>query len=477
MHDAIIIGSGPNGLAAAIRLAQEGLSVKVFEAADTVGGGTRTKELTLPGFNHDICSAIHPMAVGSPFFKTLPLKQYGLEWIHPTYPLAHPLDDRPAVILHKSLDDTAAELNDDGDAYRNLFSSLVERWDDLAPELLSPLNSFPSHPLLLSKFGLKALQSAEGLASRKFKTDRAKALFAGLAAHSILPLNQISTAAIGLVLGTIGHKIGWPLPKGGSHNITKALSEYFISIGGKIETGAAVKTLRELPQSKLILFGNTPKQILTIAGDQLPDSYAKKLRSFKYGAGVFKVDIALNSPIPWTDKRCGEAGTVHLGGTLQEIARSEKQIANGHHPGKPYVLLTQQSMFDDSRAPAGKHTVWAYCHVPNGSTEDMTEPVLRQIERFAPGFRDLMLDYHTMNTRAMENYNANYVGGDINGGSQDISQLFTRPAGLLDPYHIPGTSLFICSSSTPPGGGVHGMCGYHAANSALKYLSSSDIWV
>lgn len=470
MLDAIIIGSGPNGLAAAIKLAQEGLSVKVFEAAETVGGGTRTQELTLPGFHHDVCSAIHPMAVGSPFFKTLPLEQYGLEWIHPTYPLAHPLDNKPAAILHSSIDDTAAELKEDGAAYQSLFGAFVKRWDDLAPELLSPLNSFPAHPLLLAKFGLKALQPAESLANRQFETERAKALFAGLAAHSILPLDQISTAAIGLVLGTIGHKIGWPMPKGGSHKITKALAEYFKSLGGEVETGAEIKTLRELPQSKVILFGNTPKQILGIAGKTLPDSYAKKLRSFKYGAGVFKIDIALDGPIPWRDERCGDAGTVHLGGTMKEIARSEQQISKGNHPDKPYVLLTQQSMFDESRAPAGKHTVWAYCHVPNGSTQDMTEPLLRQIERFAPGFRDQMLDYHTMNTRAMEKYNANYIGGDINGGSQDITQLFTRPVGLLDPYHIPGTSMFICSSSTPPGGGVHGMCGYHAAESALKYL-------
>jgi phytoene dehydrogenase-like protein len=477
MYDAIIIGSGPNGLAAGIALAQKGLSVKVFEASDSIGGGTRTKELTLPGFHHDVCSAIHPMAVGSPFFKTLPLEEFGLEWIHPTYPLAHPLDDEPAAILHRSLHETAAELQEDGDTYKNLFASLVDRWDDLSPELLSPLNSLPSHPLLLSKFGLKALQSAEGLASRKFKTDRAKALFAGLAAHSMLPLDQLSTAAIGMVLGIIGHNIGWPMPKGGSHHITKALAQYFKSIGGEIETNAEIKTLRELPQSKVVLFGNTPKQILEIAGKALPENYAKKLRSFKYGAGVFKIDIALDGPIPWRDERCGDAGTVHLGGTMKEIVLSEKQIGKGHHPDSPYVLLTQQSMFDASRAPEDKHTIWAYCHVPNGSSRDMTEPILRQIERFAPGFRDQMLDYHTMNTRAMESYNANYIGGDINGGSQDITQLFTRPAGLLDPYHIPNTSMFICSASTPPGGGVHGMCGYHAANSALKYLSSSDIWV
>lgn len=472
MYDAIIIGAGPNGLSAAIKLRQAGLSVKVFEAAETVGGGTRTQELTLPGFKHDVCSAIHPMAVGSPFFNTLPLKQYGVEWIYPKYPLAHPLDDGPAVILHRDIDQTAAELRDDQKAYLNLFKPFIEKWDDLAPDLLSPLNHLPSHPFLLARFGFKALQSAHGLAESQFSAPRAKALFGGLAAHSILPLDKWSTSAIGLVLGIIAHKIGWPMPRGGSHSITQALAKYFESIGGQIETKADILTLRELPQSKIILFGNTPKQILRIAGKELPDSYAHKLRSYKYGAGTFKIDIALDGPIPWRDGRIGQAGTVHIGGTLQEMIKSEQMIGRGKHPDRPYVLLTQQSMFDKTRAPEGKHTVWAYCHVPNGSTLDMTEPILRQIERFAPGFRDLMLDYHTMNTRALENYNANYVGGDINGGSQDITQLFTRPAGLLDPYHIPGTSMFICSSSTPPGGGVHGMCGYHAAQSALRYLST-----
>ncbi len=469
-YDALIIGSGPNGLSAAIALAQKGLSVKVFEAAESIGGGTRTKELTLPGFHHDICSAIHPMAAGSPFWKTLPLEQHGLEWIQPAYPLAHPLDDAPAAVLHKSLGKTVAELHQDGKAYKSLFQPFVDQWDYLATEILSPLQRFPAHPLLLGKFGLKAIQSAEGLAENRFSTERAQALFAGLAAHSTLPLDKISTSAIGLVLGSIAHKIGWPMSKGGSHRITKALAGYLKQLGGEIETDAEIMTLRELPKSNIILFGNTPKQILRIAEEELPASYAKKLRSFKYGAGVFKMDIALDGPIPWHDDRCGKAGTVHLGGTLQEIAHSERLTDKGKHPERPYVLLSQQSMFDDSRAPKGKHTVWAYCHVPNGSTRDMSGPILRQIERFAPDFKDLMLDYHSMNTRAIERYNANYIGGDINGGKQDITQLFTRPAGLLDPYHIPGTSMFICSSSTPPGGGVHGMCGYNAAQSALKYL-------
>lgn len=472
MYDAIIIGSGPNGLAAAVRLAQQGLSVRLYEARASVGGGTRTQELTLPGFHHDVCSAIHPMAVGSPFFQTLPLHQYGLEWIYPTYPLAHPMQD-DTVILHRSLARTAAELDVDGEAYHTLMAPFVERWDELAPILLSPLNRFPAHPLLMSRFGLKALQPAQTLAESHFETPRARALFAGLAAHSILPLHKLSTSAIGLVLGIIGHKIGWPMPRGGSHQITKALAAYFRSLGGEIVTGTEVMTLKELPESKVVLFGTTPRQALKISGDAVPRSYARRVKNFRYGPGVFKLDIALDGPIPWRDPRCGEAGTVHLGGSYQEIVESEAMIGNNRHPERPYVLLTQQSAFDSSRAPAGKHTVWAYCHVPNGSTRDMSEPILRQIERYAPGFRDRMLDCHAMNTRAMQRYNPNYIGGDINGGRQDITQLFTRPAGLLDPYHIPGTPLFFCSSSTPPGGGVHGMCGYHAANSVLRYLGGS----
>jgi phytoene dehydrogenase-like protein len=470
MLDAIIIGAGPNGLAAGIRLALEGLSVKIFEAAETIGGGTRTKELTLPGFHHDVCSAIFPMAVGSPFFRSLPLEQYGLEWIQPKYPLAHPLDDGPAVVLKRSLPQTAAELGQDEKAYRQLFAPFVKRWDDLASEILGPINSIPSHPLLLSRFGLKALQPAQKLADRHFKSERARALFGGLAAHSIMPLNKISTASIGLVMGITGHKVGWPLPKGGSHEITRALAKYFKSLGGKIETSAEITTLKELPKSSVVLFDNTPKQILDICGKALPPSYAKKLKSYKYGPGVFKVDIALDGPIPWSDERCRDAGTVHLGGTLREIAASEQQIEEGKCPAHPFVLAAQQSLFDDSRAPAGKHTLWAYCHVPNGSIRDMSEPVLQQFERFAPGFRDRILEIHTMNTRELESYNHNYIGGDIVGGRQGITQLFTRPAGLLDPYHIPKTNLFICSSSTPPGGSVHGMCGYHAAQSTLRYL-------
>lgn len=470
MYDAIIIGSGPNGLSAGIALAQKGLSVKIFEASGTIGGGARTEELTLPGFHHDVCSAIHPMAVGSPFLQTLPLEDFGLKWIYPEFPIAHPLDDEPPVILHHFMEQTAQELKEDKQAYLDLFSPFVKRWDELASEILTPFNAVPSSLFLMARFGLKSLRSATGLANSQFQTGRAKALFAGLAAHSLLPLDKLSTAAIGLVLATIGHVKGWPLPRGGSKKISQSMGNYFISLGGKIETNTEISRLGQLPKSKTILFNNTPRQIIEIAGDKLPQTYAKKLTKFEYGAGVFKMDIALDGPIPWKHSRIAKAGTVHLGGTMQEIARGEKRIANNKHPQNPYVLLAQQSLFDDTRAPKGKHTVWAYCHVPNGSTKDMSEPILGQIERFAPGFKDLILAKHTLNTRQLHAYNSNYIGGDINGGSQDITQLFTRPARLLDPYHIPETSMYICSASTPPGGGVHGMSGYNAAQSALKYL-------
>ena len=467
-YDAVVIGSGPNGLAAAITMAREGLSVKVFEASDTIGGGTRTKELTLPGFRHDICSAIHPMAKTSPFLRSLPLEEHGLKWIYPEYPLAHPLEGESAAVLHRSLSDTIASLEEDGRAYERLFEPVVQNWNKLAPQLLGPLSLIPDHPVLMAGFGLKALQSAEGLVRSTVNTSRAKALFAGLAAHSILPLDTIATSAIGLVLGAVGHVENWPYPEGGSHAITLAMADYLKTLGGEIETGRHVTSLEELPTSNVIFFNTTPAQLLDIAGDFVPSKYARKVNRFEYGAGVFKIDLALDEPIPWRDEACKKAGTVHVGGTFEEIVGSEQCLENGTHPENPYVLIAQQSLFDDTRAPEGKHTCWAYCHVPSGSTRDMTEPILNQIERFAPGFRDIIIGKHAMNTRAMHDYNPNYIGGDINGGKQDITQLFTRPAGLFDPYHVPDTNMYLSSSSTPPGGGVHGMCGYHAAQSALK---------
>ena len=467
-YDALIIGAGPNGLAAAIRLAQEGLSVKVFEQADTVGGGTRTAELTQPGFRHDICSAIHPLAKASPYLRTLPLDNYGLEWIQPEVPVAHPLNDQPAGALFRSFDKTVAHIDeDDKSNYAHSIAPFLDNWNNLLTDILAPFSLLPSHPFKMARFGLQGLQSAERFAKR-FKSTRSRATFAGLAAHGIMPFDATATAAIGLVLGISAHTVGWPYPKGGSHSITKAMARYFESLGGEIEINAKITTIDELPSSNTILFGNTPKQILDIAGNKLPISYAKKLHKFQYGCGVFKLDMALSDPIPWKDEICRKAGTVHLGGTFEEIAKAEKETANGKHPKNPYVLVAQQSIGDDSRAPSAKHTGWAYCHVPNGSTKDMTEPILDQIERFAPGFRDCIIGTHAMNTKAMQAYNPNYIGGDINGGRQDITQLFTRPAGLFDPYHIPKTNMYICSSSTPPGGGVHGMCGYHAAESVLK---------
>lgn len=470
MYDVIIIGSGPNGLAAGIVLAREGLAVKIFEAKDTIGGGMRTKELTLPGFKHDVCSTIYPVTVGSPFLKTLPLEDFALEWIYPEYPLAHPMDNEPAAVMYKSIDKTAAGLGEDGEAYKKLVASFTEHWDELSSQLFRPLLNIPSTPLLMAQFGLKAIPSATFIANR-FKTKRAKALFAGLAGHSILPLDTLATSSFGLMLAVAGHVVNWPMAKGGGQQIAEAMACYFKSMGGDIETNHKVLSTNDLPDTSVLLFDTSPKQVLNIAGDALPGSYTRKLRRFKHGPGVFKMDIALDGPIPWKDERCIKAGTIHLGGTFEEIARSEKMMSRGRHSPTPFVLLAQQSMFDSTRAPEGKHTVWAYCHVPNGSTVDMSEPILNQIERFAPGFRQRILKTHTMNTRQMQAYNPNYIGGDIIGGKQSLSQMIQRPAGLFDPYHIPNTDMFICSSSTPPGGGVHGMCGYHAAQSALRHFN------
>ncbi|MDZ7773691.1 MAG: NAD(P)/FAD-dependent oxidoreductase [Balneolaceae bacterium] len=469
-YDAVIVGGGPNGLAAAIRLANRGLSTLVIEAEDSVGGGTRTAELTQPGFRHDVCSAIHPMAAASPFLSSLPLDRHGLEWITPPVQLAHPLDERPAACLYRSLDRTADELEADGPAWRKLVGPLADHWESMAPDLMAPLSLLPAHPLRMAAFGLKALRPAESLALSQLQTVQGKALFGGLAAHGLLPFDRLATSAIGLVLGAAAHVTGWPLPRGGSHTITRAMASYLKSLGGEIRTGWPVERLEELPGGRVTLFDLTPRQVLDIAGDAIPSAYREKLKAFRYGAGVFKLDLALDGPIPWRDERCRRAGTVHLGGELQEMAAAERETADGGHPDRPYVLLAQQSLFDETRAPEGKHTCWAYCHTPNGSTVDMSEAILKQIERFAPGFRDLVIGTHAMNAMDMQAYNRNYIGGDINGGSAELGQLFRRPARFMDPYRIPGGPLFFCSSSTPPGGGVHGMCGFHAAGSALRYL-------
>jgi len=465
-YDAVVVGSGPNGLAAAILLQQKGLSVLILEGKPTIGGGLRTEELTLPGFKHDICSAIHPLAVGSPFFQQLPLEQHGLEYIYPEHAAAHPFDNGTAAILTQSIEDTAKRLGNDELAYLTLMQPIVKNWPSIAPDVLGPLQ-FPNHPLEMANFGLSALTSAEFLVKR-FKTTEAKGLFAGMAAHAMLPLSKLMSSAAGLVLMANGHLKGWPMAKGGSINIANALASYFKSIGGKIETGVYVTSMDQLPSCHAVLFDVSPKQLLQIAGHSLSYIDQWRLARYRYGMGVFKVDWALDASIPFKAEDCKKAATVHIGGTFEEIAESEQQTANGHHPEKPYVLLAQQSNFDPSRAPIGKQTVWAYCHVPNGSTVDRTGIIENQIERFAPGFKERILAKHTMNTAEVEEYNPNYIGGDINGGVIDIGQLFTRPVLRRSPYRTSAKGIYLCSASTPPGGGVHGMCGYNAAKRALK---------
>lgn len=466
-YDAIVIGSGPNGLAAAVTLAQAGCSVLVLEAKETIGGGTRSAAVTLPGFVHDICSAVHPLGIGSPFFRTLPLADHGLEWIHPPVPLAHPLDDGTAVLLERSVGATGATLDPDASAYWRLIAPLVRDWEKLADGILGPLR-LPGHPFALARFGLSAVQSAGGLAKGVFRGERARALFIGLACHSTLPVEQPPSAAFGLVLGVAGHAVGWPFPRGGSQQIANALAAYLRTLGGDIVTGECVTSLDTLPPARAVLCDMTPRQLLQIAGDRLPVGYRRALERYRYGPGAFKLDLALDGPIPWRAEACARAGTVHLGGTLEEMAAAERAVWRGEHPTRPFVLLAQPSLFDPTRAPAGRHTVWAYCHVPNGSTVDMTERIEAQIERFAPGFRDRILARSTMNTADMERYNANYIGGDINGGVQDLRQLFTRPTIRVNPYATPLPGLYLCSSATPPGGGVHGMCGHFAARAALR---------
>ena len=469
-YDAVVVGSGPNGLAAAITLQLAGLSVLLAEAKETIGGGLRSAELTLPNFVHDVCSAVHPLAVSSPFFKTLPLQQHGLEFIYPTIAAAHPFDDGKAAALYTSVERTAAALSEDKNAYTKLLQPLTQDWPAINKDVLGPLH-FPKHPFAMARFGAKGLLPSTVLAKR-FRTKEAKGLWGGMAAHSIQPLSNIATSAIALVLLISAHTNGWPVTKGGSQAIANALSAYFVSLGGSIQTNTCVRSLRDLPSCHAVLFDVTPRQLLTIAGHNFSSLYAKQLNRYRYGMGVFKIDWALAEPIPFTAEECRKAGTVHLGGTFEEIARSEKATSLGGYTDKPFVLLAQQSLFDASRAPKGKHTAWAYCHVPNGSEVDMTERIESQVERFAPGFRERILAKHVMNTAQMQAYNSNYIGGDINGGVIDIGQLFTRPALRFSPYKTSAKGLYICSSSTPPGGGVHGMCGYYAAKKALQDVFS-----
>jgi phytoene dehydrogenase-like protein len=469
MKRVCVVGSGPNGLAAAVVMARAGLPVEVYEAEPIPGGAARTMELTEPGFRHDFGSAVHPMGAGSPFFSSLPLAEFGLQWVHGTSPLAHPLDDGTAVTLEHSLRDQEAQLGEDGVAWRELMEPIATQWLDFIVDAMGPPTRIPRRPLLMASFARKAMQPANALARRTFRGQRARALFAGLAAHSTLSFDEPLSPAVGLVLGAAAHVVGWPVPRGGSQAITNALIGYLEKLNGRVQTSHRIASLDETdPENGPVLCDLTPRQLLMIAGERLQKTYRKALQEFRYGPGVFKIDYALSAPIPWTARECYRAITVHLGGTLEEIARSEFAARHGAIAEKPFVLVAQPSLFDPTRAPEGKHIAWMYCHLPNGSTEDMTNRIEAQVERFAPGFKDCVLARRTWSPAQLEAMDANLVGGDIGGGELSMRQFFFRPA--LGNYYTGTRNLYLCSSSTPPGGGVHGMCGYHAARMALRRL-------
>ena len=461
-YDAVVVGAGPNGLAAAITLKRKFKSVLLLEARETIGGGARSAALTLPGFIHDVCSAVHPLAVASPFFRQLELHRYGLEWIQSEIPLAHPFEDGEALCLHRSLAVTADAMGPDGKAYREMLQPFVENHEGLLSDVLKPL-PIPENPILMARFGLKALRSAKNIAEAKFQSARTRALFAGLAAHAMIPLDRTATAAFGIILAVLAHGVGWPIVKGGSQGLADALADCFRDSGGEIQTGKTVCSRDDLPKADYYFFDVTPRQLMNIGGLDLPAYYRRRLSRFRYGPGVCKVDWALSGPIPWKAEMCRKAGTVHLGGSFEEIDASIRDAHAGRKCDTPYVVLTQQSLFDPSRVPGSGHTAWAYCHAPHGSEEDITGLIEEKIEHYAPGFRGLILAKSSIPPAAMERYNPNYVGGDINGGLQDLFQLYSRPVLSFFPYRTPKKNIYICSSSTPPGGGVHGLCGYYAA--------------
>lgn len=472
-QEAVVVGSGPNGLAAALTLAEAGHPVTLLEQSETLGGGLRSAELTLPGFLHDVCSAIHPFGRTSPFFAAhaFQLELGGLRWIEPPLAIGHPLDDGPPVVLERDVDTTAEGLGEDREAYRSLISPLVDNWPSLAAHILAPFHVplGPITALRMGAFGLRAIQSAKAVA-RRFRGERARALFAGAAAHSILPLTERLSGAAGMVMLATAHVDGWPFPEGGAQQLSDGLAGLLTAAGGQIETGVSVDRLDQLPENDVALFDVSPRNLLKICGERLSPRYRHALGDYRHGPGIFKLDLAIDGAIPWRDPELRRAGTIHLGGTFAEIARSEADVARGRHNDRPFVLLAQQSLFDRTRAPQGKNAVWAYCHVPSGSTVDMTGAILSQVERFAPGFRDTILASHVTTPAQLEAYNPNYIGGDIAGGRFDIGQLFNRPARPWNPYATSDPRIFLCSASTPPGAGVHGMCGFHAARSALKRL-------